>query len=98
MELTALLIAQKRDMAEQFTRAAAQVQAFQILADMKSYPALQALDMKLKQWRPQVVLLDVASDLDRASEIIQFITSVGQEVLVVGLHTDNDSGTLLKVL
>ncbi|HEY3741610.1 MAG TPA: P-loop NTPase [Bryobacteraceae bacterium] len=98
MELTALLIAQKRDMAEQFTRAASQVQAFQILADMKSYPGLQALEMKLRQWRPQVVLLDVASDLDRAAEIIQFITGLGQEVLIVGLHTDNHSETLLKVL
>lgn len=98
MELTALLIAQKRDMAEQFTRAASQVQAFQILADMKSYPGLQALEMKLRQWRPQVVLLDVASDLDRAAEIIQFITSLGQECLIVGLHTDNHSETLLKVL
>jgi pilus assembly protein CpaE len=98
MELTALLIAQKRDMAEQFTRAASQVQAFQILADMKSYPGLQALEMKLRQWRPQVVLLDVASDLERASEIIQFISGLGQEVLVVGLHTDNNSEALLKVL
>ena len=50
MELTALLIAQKRDMAEQFTRAASQVQAFQILGDMKTYPGLQALEMKLRQW------------------------------------------------
>ena len=82
MELTAILIAQKRDMAEQFTRAASQVQAFQILADMKSYPGLQALEMKLRQWRPQVVLLDVVSDLERASEIIQFITGLGQDVLV----------------
>ena len=98
MELTAILIAQKRDMAEQFTRAASQVQAFQILADMKSYPGLQALEMKLRQWRPQVVLLDVASDLERASEIIQFITGLGQDVLVVGLHTDNNSDSLLKVL
>jgi pilus assembly protein CpaE len=98
MELTALLIAQKRDMAEQFTRAASQVQAFQILADMKAYPGLQALEMKLRQWRPQVVLLDVSSDLERATEIIQFITGIGQEVLVVGLHTDNNSEALLKVL
>jgi pilus assembly protein CpaE len=98
MELTALLIAQKRDMAEQFVRSASQVQAFQILADMKTYPGLQALEMKLRQWRPQVVLLDVVSDLDRASEIIQFITGLGQEVLIVGLHTDNNSEVLLKVL
>ena len=98
MELTALLIAQKRDLAEQFTRAASQVQTFQILADMKSYPGLQALEMKLRQWRPQVVLLDVASDVERASEIIQFVTGLGQDVQVVGLHTDNHSGDLLKVL
>jgi len=98
MELTAILIAQKRDMAEQFARVASQVQAFQILADMKSYPGLQALEMKLRQWRPQVVLLDVASDIERASEIIQFITGLGQDVLVVGLHTDNNSDALLKVL
>ena len=98
MELTALLIAQKRDMAEQFTRAAAQAQAFQILADMKAYPGLQALEMKLRQWRPQVILLDVVSDLERASEIIQFVTGLGQDVLVVGLHMDNNSDALLKVL
>jgi pilus assembly protein CpaE len=98
MELTALLIAQKRDMAEQFTRAASQVQAFQILADMKTYPGLQALEMKLRQWRPQVVLLDVVSDLERATELIQFITGLGQETLVVGLHVDNNSDALLKTL
>lgn len=97
-ELTALLIAQKRDMAEQFLRAASQAQAFQILADMKSYPAPQALEVKLRQWRPQVVLIDVVSDLDRAAELVQFISSLGPEVLVVGLHTHNHSEALLRIL
>jgi pilus assembly protein CpaE len=98
MELTAILIAQDRHLAEQFGRASAQAQAFQILADLKSYPAPQALEMKLRQWRPQVVLVEVSSDLDRAVELIEFVTGLGQDFLVVGLHSVNDPSAILRVL
>ena len=98
MEITAILIAQDRALAEQFTRASSQAQAFQILADLKSYPAPQALEMKLRQWRPQVVLIDVSADVEKAVEIIEFITGLAQDFLIVGLHHANDPGAILRVL
>ncbi|MGH9631141.1 MAG: AAA family ATPase, partial [Bryobacteraceae bacterium] len=97
-ELTALLISPNRDLADQFTRMVAGTRAFQIVADLKSYPTLQTLDMRVRQLRPQVVLLELGSGLDTAGELIRFLTTLTPPLHVVGLHTHNDSEAILKSL
>ncbi len=97
-ELTALLIAPDRELAQQFTATLPETRAFQILADSKTYPPEQTLDIRLRQLNPDVVLLDVASNLDQACEIIRFVASVRPPVHVICLHRSNDSEAILRTL
>jgi pilus assembly protein CpaE len=97
-ELTALLIAPNRDLAGQFMRTLADTRAFQILSDLKTYLPEQALDLRLRQWKPDVVLIDLASDLDRAAETIRYLSSYRPVVTVIGLHLHQDSEAIVRSL
>jgi pilus assembly protein CpaE len=96
--LTALLIAPDRELAQQFTATLAETRAFQILADLKSYPARNTLDIRLRQFKPDVVLIDVASDLEAAGDLIRFVGGCRPPIQVVGLHRQNDSNAIVRVL
>jgi Flp pilus assembly CpaE family ATPase len=97
-QITAVLIAPNRDLAQQFVATLPQTRAFQILADLKSYPSAQTLEVRIRQLKPHVILLDLASDLEAASELIHFIAGLKPPVQVVGLHTHNDSDAILQSL
>src|SRR5262245_27359937 len=96
--LTALLIAPDRELAQQFTATLPETHAFQILADPKSYPARNTLDIRLRQFKPDVVLIDVANDIDAAGDLIRFLGACRPPVQVVGLHSNNDSTAIVRVL
>ncbi len=97
-QITALLIAPNRDLAQQFVATLPQTRAFQILADLKSYPPAQTLEIRIRQLKPHAILLDLATDLAVATELIRFITSLTPPVQVVGLETRNDSDAILQSL
>src|SRR5580698_2419655 len=97
-EIAALLIAPDRALAQQFLATLPQTRAFQILADLKSYPPQQTLEIRIKQLKPNIVLLDLSSDLDAAVEVIKFIAPLNPPVHVVGLNTRNDSTAILQSL
>ena len=97
-EIAALLIAPNRDLAQQFLATLPHTRAFQILADLKSYPPQQSLDIRARQLKPQVVLLDLATDLHAATELVRFIGTLTPPVHVVGLHTSNDPAAILQSL
>jgi pilus assembly protein CpaE len=96
--LTALLVAPNRQMADQFTRSMTRNRCFQILGDLKSYPQVQTLEIRLRQLRPDVLLIDVATDLDAACELIRAVVALRPSVPVIGLHTANDSQAIVKSL
>jgi len=48
--------------------------------------------------RPEVVLLDVASDLDAACEVIRWVVTFSQSIQIVGLHHSNESEAILRSL
>ena len=96
--ITALLIAPNRDLAQQFMGTLADTHAFQILADLKSYPPPQTLEIRARQLKPEVVLLDLSTDLAAAGELIRFIVGLVPPVHVLGLHTSNDSQAILQSL
>ncbi|MCW5979365.1 MAG: hypothetical protein KIT09_14915 [Bryobacteraceae bacterium] len=96
--LTALLIAPNRELADAFLRALRDTRSFQILADLKSYPPRQTMDIRLRQLQPDVVLLDAASDLERACELIAFLAGFRPATQVVGLHTHNDAEAVVRLL
>jgi CheY-like chemotaxis protein len=97
-ELTALLISPDRTLAQAFTKTLPHAHTFQILADLKAYPPQQTLEMRLRQLKPEVVLLDLASDLDAACEVIRTVAGEQPHTHVVGLHARNDSEAVLRSL
>jgi pilus assembly protein CpaE len=97
-ELTSLVISPNRELAQQFAATLPATRAFHILAEMKSYPPVTALDIRLRQLRPDLVFLDLTTDLAAASELIEFIAAIRPPVFVVGLHTHNDSEAILRSL
>src|ERR1700684_1994736 len=97
-ELTSLVISPNRELAEQFAATLPATRAFHVLAEMKSYPPLAALDVRLRQLRPDLVFLDLTTDLGAAAELIEFIAAIRPPVFVIGLHTNNDSEAILRSL
>jgi pilus assembly protein CpaE len=97
-ELTALLIAPDRRLAEQFLATLPRNKSFQILTDLKSYPSAQALDIGLRQLKPDVVLLDLGSDLSAACALIPLAVAARPPVHVIGLHPRNDADAIVRSL
>jgi pilus assembly protein CpaE len=97
-EITALLIAPDRELAQQFLATLPQLRAFQILADLKSYPPHQTLEIRARQLKPHVVLLDLATDMALAVDLIRYVAALKPPMHVVGLHTHNDSQAILQSL
>ena len=96
--LSALMIAPDRALATQFSRAMENLGAFEVLLDIKSYPSEQTLDIRVRQLRPEVVFVDVASDLDQSIAIIARIALMDPQVTAVALDSRSDSDTILRVL
>jgi len=97
-EITALLISPDRGLAQKFLETLPQTRGFQILADLKNYPPTETLEIRARQLKPQVILLDLASDSQMAVELVRFVASLNPTIHVVGLHTHNDSQTILQSL
>lgn len=97
-EISALLIAPNRELAQQFMQTLPQTRAFQILADLKGYPPQHTLEMRMRQLRPDVVLLDLSTDLAFATDLIRAIGQMDAAPQVVGLHVRNDSEAILRSL
>ena len=93
-----MLIAPNRDLAKQFMETLPQSKAFQILAELKNYPPPQTLEIRARQLKPDIVLLDLASNLETAVTLTRFIASLNPTVHVVGLSTSNDSQAILQSL
>ena len=85
-----------RELASQFAHAMTASRAFQILSEFDSYPSHQALEVRLRQTRPDVVLLDLATSLaivgDETLRLVAVDRRLGITVVVhdVGLALDPD--------
>jgi pilus assembly protein CpaE len=71
---------------------------FQVVSDLKSYLPEQVLEMRIRQFRPDVVLMDLSTDLDQACESIQYLLSRSPAIQVVGLHTVQDGNSIVRSL
>jgi pilus assembly protein CpaE len=97
-EISALLVAPGRALAERFLARLAEARAFQVAAELREYPAAEALGMRLRQVRPQVLLLDVETDLAAAVALIRHVVAAHPDVHAVGLHNANDAEAILQTL
>jgi pilus assembly protein CpaE len=96
--LTALLIAPDRTLAQQLAAALHETRAFQVLADLKTYPPRNTLEIRLRQLRPDVVLIDVASRFEEAAELIRVASLWRPPTPIVALHRNNDSAVVIAAL
>ncbi len=97
-EITALLVSPNRELADQFSQSIQKVRGFQVVSDLKVYPTQQTLEMRLRQLRPDVILVDLATDLDAACDLIRYISAQKPPIHVVGLHLRNESDAILRSL
>ena len=97
-QITALMISPDRRIADEFLESLGRGRAFEIIADLRAYPTLATLDTRIRQLRPDVLLLDVATDLEAAGELIKAVASQNPPIHVIGLHTHNDSNAILRSL
>jgi pilus assembly protein CpaE len=97
-QITALLVSPDRQMAEQLVIETERTRTFAILGDLTSYPSPQTLDSKIRQLRPDVVLLDVKTNLDSAGELIRYATALKPPIHMIALHMQNDPEAILRSL
>jgi pilus assembly protein CpaE len=97
-ELTALLISPDRELSRQITATLPATRTFQILADVKSYLPQPALELRLRQLKPDVVLVDLVSDIEQACETIRIVSSFRPPAQVIGLHHAKDSQAIVRSL
>src|SRR5271169_5168996 len=97
-EITALLIAPDRNLAQQFLETVPQTKAFQVLADLKSYPTQANLEMRLRQLKPLVLLLDMASDPAAALALVKATSLLTPPVHTIVLNSHADSQAILQSL
>jgi len=90
------MICPKRELSQQFQTGIARGQNFQIVEDLTAYPTAQQLDSKLRQVRPEVLLLDLGSQTDTALNLVAVASSLSPTVYVVGLHEVNDAGVIIQ--
>ncbi len=97
-EITALLVGPSRDLTQQFLQGVQQTRAFQIVAELKNYPSAQTLEMRLRQHKPHVLLIDVSHDLEAALALIKSASALNPPIHVIALHTHADSQVILLTL
>jgi Flp pilus assembly CpaE family ATPase len=96
--VTSILVSPDRELANQFLAAVQDQRGFEVLAELKEYPSPNTLDIRIRQTRPEAVLVDVASNLESAIGLIEFLSSMEPPVLAVGLHWRNESDSVIRVL
>ena len=97
-ELAAVLICPNRSLAQRFVATIPETRAFQLVADVDSYPNVRQLDSRLRQLRPDVVLLDLSADTEKAVELISAVAAIRPAIHVVGLHEHNDAAAIIRSL
>jgi pilus assembly protein CpaE len=97
-EITALIIAADAQLSRSFQETLSFARSFQISGEISGYPAPQVLEMRLNQAQPQAVLIDLATDLEKAAEVIEYLANLGRDIFIIGLHHSNDSSAILRSL
>lgn len=97
-ELSSLLISPDRTLADAFLKTIPDVRCFQILGDMKEYPPPQSVAIRLRQLQPDVVLLDLATNLDVAEALIALIKSERPASQIIGIHHRREGEAVVRSL
>lgn len=97
-QMNALLISPDRALAQQFRAIATEAGTFGIAAEVQTYPAPETLQTRMREAGAEVLLLDVATDLDTAAALIRRASASTPSIPSIALHRNNDSQAILKSL
>jgi len=96
--LAAVAILPNRSLAQEFLATLPEARAFHIAAEWTGYPPVFKLEAQLRQAHPDVVLIDVSTDLAQSGCLIEAISGLAMPVPVIALHTTNEAVALLECL
>lgn len=94
-ELGAVAVLPDRDLAR---RCATPESPFTTVFEFPEYPAGEVLERRVRQFGPDVLLVDVSSDLTRSSELIRAFKLSRRSSGVVAVSTRNDAELILTSL
>ena len=95
---SALLIAPNRSLGGQLLARTGEGLDLAVTHQLDSYPSAEALAALVGSGKPDLVFLDLATDLDAACGLIRTLASLHPDIYVVGLDQRKDSETVMKVL
>ena len=95
---SALLIAPNRSLGGQLLARTGEGLDLAVTHQLDSYPSLEALATLVGSGRPDLVFVDLATDLEAACGLIRTLAALHPDIYVVGLDQRKDSETLMKVL
>lgn len=96
--LRSVLIAPDRKLGRQFLTRAGQDSGLLVTEQIDAYPPFSTLAALARSARPEVVLLDLATDLAVACGLIRSLVSLCPDIHVVGLHERKDADALMSAL
>ncbi len=98
VEFTSVLISPDRELASAFTTGMVSARVFEVLADLKNYLPEQTLEMRLRQYKPNILIVDVASNIDEACATIEAAVRLSADTRVVALHHSGDPDAILRTV
>lgn len=96
--LPALLISPDKELAEAAQKALAEAKVFEIVSELRSYPSPQTAEIRIRQAQPDVVLIDLGSDMEAARALLRTIAAMRPPLPAVGLGMSNDASLILEGL
>ncbi len=96
--LDAVLVCPNRALAQEFSSKVSETDGFSVLADLKTYPTPQQIDARLRQLRPDVVLLDLGTDTDAAVALVSAVSSLTPPIHLIGIDSRNDANVIIRSL
>src|SRR4051794_28446803 len=96
--IRALLICPDKQMSEQFSASLLCEHTFDTAAECGSYPSGASLETRVRQLKPEIVLLDIATDCPVATQLIRTAVALTPPVLVAGLHSNTDPQAIVAAL
>jgi len=95
---SALLISPNRSLGGQLLARTAEGFDLAVTHRLDSYPSLGALAALVGSGKPDLVFLDLATDLEAACGLIRALARLHPDIYVVGLDKHKDPETVMKVL
>lgn len=97
-ELTAIAVLPNRGLAARFLAALSATKTAQVLAELKSYPPSQTLDIRIRQFRPDMAFIDFSANPEQAAETVRFVASIRPAVYVVAVDEHNTPDAILRAV